>query len=318
MNCPTVTPARLAPLGGILRPGVATFALLLAASPLLAESGAGLTDWALIPAVAAAAGSAGTYWRSDVQILNPDTTRSIVVRVADLVSGEDNSIPYFRDYSIPPAAQIDLADVVDRELGRGGTGALVLSTADGSGFIATSRTYNTGSFGTYGQTESGQSFVCREGELALIPAVRNAGGFRSNVGIVNASDSSATFYVDAFDTWGAFGGSTTLFLPPWSQLQVAVASFSASFSLGYLEVSSAPTASPLYWVAYASVIDNASGDAVFIESRLADWVASCSTSSGANRDASPGQPPGADFLHSSPSSGIRRVLPTDRTPPPTP
>lgn len=277
--------------------------LLLACSPLMAGAGAGLGDWYVIPAVANAPGSAGTYWRSDVQILNPSVTNSITVRVVDLVADVDNSNPWFVDYSIPPSTELVLVDVVSSELGRAGSGALVLSTSDGAGFLATSRTYNTGPSGTYGQTENGQKFTCQQGEVALIPGLRNGSGFRSNTGIVNTSDYEAKFYVDAFDSTGALRGTAAVTLKPWSQTQFSVAEFASAFSWGYLEISSQTTAVPIFWVAYASVIDNATGDAVFIEERLADWVTSCAVAGGAVRSEGPALPSGAKFDLTAPTAG---------------
>jgi len=55
---------------------------------------------------------------------------------------------------------------------------------------------------------------------------------------------------------------------PWSHGQVPVWTICESISSGYIRWDSISAGADLQWAAYASVVDNSSGDAVFLEERV--------------------------------------------------
>jgi len=239
-------------------------AFTLVAPLALAGSGPTLWNFYLIPAAASVAGAQGTYWRTDLSIVNPHEHRSIAVTVALLQADRADYFPAERSYTIPAKGERRVTDVVGSAFSTSGNGALMLYTSDGAVFAASARTY-TGSSSTYGQTELGQDWVNVGGARAFTSGIRHDGAFRTNVGAVNASDRGISLLAEVFDSGGALRGSTVLDLQAWSQTQVSLSTFSSSVSSGYVRWTCQTSGTDLQWVAYASVVDNASGDAVFVE-----------------------------------------------------
>ena len=243
-------------------------AVLILAWPVPAHSASGyaLWNWYVIPAAAHVDGLQGTFWRTDISIVNPYSWRSVTVTVKLLKSDTDNTSGASRSYTLGPAQTLTLRDVVDQVFGFYGTGALVIWADQSVYFTATARTY-TGAAGTFGQTENAQQYVGGNGGLGLIAGLRNDNQFRSNLGAVNASNVALTLTVGVYGTSGAFLGSKTITLQPWSHTQFGVGTFAGAFTEGYARWTCQATTSRVQWLAYGSVVDNVSGDAVFVEDR---------------------------------------------------
>jgi len=242
-------------------------AALLVASTTVAGSGSSLSDWYIIPAAAHLQGKKGTYWQTDVSIVNPYSWQSITVRVIYLPEGQDNSSATGQDFTLAPSANLTLPDVVSQTFGAQGKGALLVYSMAGASFSVTARTF-TGSPETYGQTENGRSLMNPGGATSFITGVSDDGSFRTNVGAVNATGHSITLQITTHGANGSQYGSTQLTLMPWGMSQVALSSFSASFSNGYIKIRCVDTDSDIQWVAYATPVDNYSGDSVFLEDRV--------------------------------------------------
>jgi hypothetical protein len=237
--------------------------------PLIAGAGSGgsLADWFIIPVVAHAPGSAGTYWKSDLSIVNPYNWQEIRVYIQLLISDQPNTNPPEKSVIIAAGSSVYLEDVLDTLFDHEGTGALIVRTKDRRKFTVTARTY-TASGGTYGQTENGQKLTNGGQEIAFITGVKNGGGFRSNVGIVNISYFSANFKVYVYSSEGLLMGQETVVVDKWSHTQLSIHSIADRFDHGYLKIwCQAQASQDIKWVAYASVVDNSSGDAVFYEER---------------------------------------------------
>jgi hypothetical protein len=246
-------------------------ALLLGlASPALGAGGYGLWKWYLIPAAGSLPGANGTYWRLDLAVLNPYSWRSITVRIAFLQEKTDNTTAPYRDFTINPGGQLNLADVVGTQFGVTGKGALELWTQDGSYFTTNARSYTASPGGTYGQGISGQDYTVGDNGQAFTPGIRVDANFRTNIGAVSVSSVPISVLARVFDMNGAFQGSYTFNLLPFSNEQVAVSSFAPAFGPGSVQWSCLTTGDSIEWVAYATPIDNTSGDGIYLEERVDD------------------------------------------------
>ena len=245
------------------------FSLLLALCPLRALAGPGLYNYFVLPA-ASAAGQLGTYFRTDVYIVNPYTWKSVTVRMWFLKTGLDNSSASPRDILVPAGGTKVLPDIVLNTFGTSGGGALILDSSSTSGsafFLASARTYTGSASGTYGLLADGIDYFNGAGAESLISGVRNGSGFRTNTIVVSTSDIALSMQVTAYDSNGNSMGSRLLSLPPFGHQQLAVADFASFFDTGYLVWTCVTTSGSVGWVSYATPIDNASGDSSFVLDR---------------------------------------------------
>jgi hypothetical protein len=241
---------------------VATFVVLLGAGFSSAQT-------LYVPAAANAAGVNLTRWRTDLQVkAEGDEPASFTVEL--LKSSADNRDPEVRSYSVGAGQSLRLANLLASEFGFTGTAALRVSATAGR-ILATSRTFNDDPTGTFGQTVP--AVDVREGfgpgdRAALIQLSRSPDrsiGFRTNLGVVNLTDQSIGIDIDLFHADGGDIGSVNVTLRPFEHRQVNdvfLAGGAADVDDGYAMVR---TSSPGgRFLTYASVVDNASGDAVFV------------------------------------------------------
>jgi PKD repeat protein len=220
----------------------------------------------VIPAVGRAPGIGGTFWRSDVTFFNPSLT-TMTLSLRYLAAGQDNRNAVPQTVTLLPSRTIVIADVAQFLGISSGSGALRVSWTTASGPVVTSRTYTTSDGGgTFGQSiDPVTSFV----NDSYVPGLRSDASFRSNAGFVNGGDLPMTVTATLLSDTGAVIGTTQVGLAPRSQAQ---------YSLGALfPAASAPRAGTLTLVAhadgsptlfaYASIIDNTSGDPVFFGGR---------------------------------------------------
>lgn len=249
---------------------VLAFTSVVGAMQAEAATGYGLSNSYMLPSAAHLPGALGTFWRTDLFIENPYTYQSLSVKVWFLPELTNNSNAQPRVFNIPAGGQLVLEDVVATQFGATGKGALLVSTNNSEAFVhVAARTY-TGASGTYGQAINGQLWPNRAGERALIAGVRNTGGYRANLGTVNWSGVTVVVQAYVYDSAGSFRGSRSFTLLPWSSEQVSVSSFAGEFRDGYVKLSSTPSSGNGWWLAYASVVDNVTGDAVYLEDRPDD------------------------------------------------
>jgi len=233
--------------------------------------GAGFTSaqTLYIPAAANAAGVNLTRWRTDLQVkAEGDEPASFTVEL--LASSADNRDPDARSYSVGAGQSLRLANLLESEFGFTGTAALRVSATAGR-ILATSRTFNDDPAGTFGQTVPAVDH--REGfgpgdRAALIQLSRSPDrsiGFRTNLGVVSLTDQSIAIDIDLFHADGVDIGTVSLTLRPFEHRQVNdvfLAGGANDVDDGYAIVR---TSSPGgRFLTYASVVDNASGDAVFV------------------------------------------------------
>jgi len=219
----------------------------------------------LIPAAAHVQGAHGTVWRTDAVLHNP-TGREAVAELFLLEEGRDNRSAPGKVVTVPPRSSLALDDLVGGALARPGAVGAVLVAADRA-LLATSRTYNDAPSGTYGQFIPGLgSGALQAGgtPVRLLQLTRNA-GYRTNVGLVNLADTSRGFDLTFHGADGAVVGSRSVTVPAEGFLQLEDP-VGTDLPDGWATVT--PSSGSGSYFAYASVVDNRTGDPVFVTPAL--------------------------------------------------
>jgi formylglycine-generating enzyme required for sulfatase activity len=222
-----------------------------------------------IPAAAHTPGVGGTTWRTDLQ-LKTRGTQQATVRIDLLQRDQDNSSPASVTLTLDPGLSIRYEDALQDLFGFSGSAALRITATSGD-VMVTSRTYNDDAAGTYGQyiagSEEGEAFG--EGEHAaliqLSMSVDPDEGYRANVGFLNVTGQSIDVEVSLYLSTGVHLGILDYVLLPYEYDQVANvfdAVSTTNVEDGYALVRTTTTGGELF--TYASVIDNRSGDAIYI------------------------------------------------------
>ena len=243
-----------------------------------------------VPATAHAVGANGASWRTDLEVHNPGTaTASFTIQL--LRRDADNASPASRAYTLGAQRARRFEDVLVTELGTEGAAALRVVVSSGS-LLVTSRTYNLigenpwglpkgASFGQYvpGWGESAAIGHGQEGRLIHLTqqASSSLDGFRTNLGLVNATASPIAVRVDLYRADGTWlgkkdGAETSLPAYGFRQLNEVFAPF-GTVPDGWALVKTTTSGGRL--LAFATVIDNhSSGDPVFVPAaRVASAVA---------------------------------------------
>jgi len=211
----------------------------------------------LVAASARTPGVNGTSWKTDLALLG---TEGGTVRGRIVLHGAGGAVLGQLPYTVDRGELLALDDVVGR-MGVNGTGALEIVPETGRAPVIMSRTYTGGDEGTYGQSIPVQGLV--HGGTVVITGLRGAPGFRTNFGLASASDTAVsvtpTLHAGSRTVRGA-----VLALRPHEQSQW---SLDALFGSGAIDGVDAATlelevTGPV--AAYASVVDDVSGDPVFL------------------------------------------------------
>ncbi|HVT04742.1 MAG TPA: PKD domain-containing protein [Thermoanaerobaculia bacterium] len=218
-----------------------------------------------IPAVGRVAGANGTYWRSDVTLYNPNSA-PLTLTLGFLASGRSNTQPQLRTLVVAAGRTVTLTDLLSWIGAGDGTGALQITwTGAANGPITTSRTYTTrvSDNGTFGQSiDATQKFVSN----AFVTGLRSDSTYRTNVGFVNSGYATIGVTVTLVNVWGQTLGTGFVSVPARSQSQSSLASIFPGVNvsgIGSLTVQAQTDSGPTMFV-YGSVVDNISGDPIFI------------------------------------------------------
>ncbi len=230
-----------------------------------------------IPAAAHVRGAAGTNWRTDLAIANPDRP-PIFTTIELLRRGQANLQPETETVVIQTGRTLRFDDVLESLFATDGAAALRLS---GGGIPASSRTYNLLEAGnpqglpagaTFGQFLAPvpwtQGVVI--GEQALLPHLAHDPGLqtgsRTNLVLVNNATRSSDFSIELFRADGGSLGSFTTTLEGWEYQQidrVFERVTQEAVESGYAIVT---TSSPWgFFHAQASVVDNRTGDPITVD-----------------------------------------------------
>ncbi len=213
--------------------------------------------------VAAAAHVTGEFdsqWRTDLYLLN----RSSVTATAEVRYRGDDGTAETSMAVLEPGAQLLLADVVSQLDADGGGSLQVFSDQP---VLVSSRTYNAGDDGTFGQFLDGISphATARAGQKVWLPQLQQNEWFRTNLGLVNSGDVEASVRIELFDGSGNRLATRNRTLAPYQRVQLQQP-FSAIAGRDDLDAAHASLTVDAGEgvIAYASVIDNATNDPTMV------------------------------------------------------
>ncbi|HPC82152.1 MAG TPA: PKD domain-containing protein [Thermoanaerobaculaceae bacterium] len=251
------------------------------------------TPWSrvyMISNAAHTAGAQGTSWVSDVVLHNPgDSAASATIYY--LEKDLDNTGTLGWSVSVPAGRSLKLADIVAQTFARSSSSGALLVGATRE-LVVTSRTFNDAASGTYGQYIEGYPAASAIGggeEGRLIQLTRNA-NYRTNIGFANGRGSNLDIRLDLYRANGTLLGTRNVPLRPFSytQLNDVLSAWGNDLDDAFAVVSSPTTEASLF--AYASVIDNRTGDPVSVipVGRGLQTLARRDTLAGGGRDADRG------------------------------
>jgi len=219
---------------------------------------------AVVPAAAANAGAYGTYWGSDVALVNLSDGEGIVrVRAGSVAQPGGESV--VASWSLPPGQVVTLDDILSNFPDFAAPGALFLSFegVDPSLVAGASRTFTNAPEGAPGTLGQGLPLL-KAAELyapgvPLYAPLAGRDGFRTNLGLVNAGPTEASFLVRLHGEGGATLGETTVTLPSLSWRQQEAFSMVGVEPTPLVYASVIGQSGSLLWM-YASQVDNATAD----------------------------------------------------------
>lgn len=226
-----------------------------------------------IPTAAHLPGFAGTRWRTDLEVHNPGTT-SATYLIELLARDQENSDPPRATFTLAEGRSATYADVLQAVFSFSGAAALRITPTAGDVLLA-SRTYNQAPSGTFGQFVPAhtvqQAIVSgTSGRLIQLfhdPSLKS--GFRTNLGFVSASLVPIDIEIRFATAIGRHLGTYTFQLKPYEFKQLDKAFELVSNEVvngGYATVRTTTTGGVFF--AYASVVDNRTGDPVFVPAAL--------------------------------------------------
>lgn len=234
---------------------------------IVVTGGGGAEAWtAIVPAASHAPGAAGSLWRTDLAVVNPGPSAATLTLT--FVSADGAAVA--RTATLPAGGTREWADVLVSLFGvapaTSASGAIRVG-ADAT-LCVSSRTFNQDAAGTFGgflpAVTAAESLS--PGRTGVLPhLVRNA-LFRTNVGVANLGTAALTARVRLFGAGGAAAGTAIDVTVPPGGLNQVVDPFGVA-GAGDQDVAFATvevtTAGGLAW-AYASVIDNRTGDPTIV------------------------------------------------------
>lgn len=218
------------------------------------------TQWT-VAAASHAPGAAGTTWRTDLRLANPGSTAAGAT-IYLLPSDTDNTTHTRKvDVTVPAAGQISLVDVLDTSFGYLGNGALLVDSTD-SRLVVTSRTYNQSGSSTFGQFIPGveSSQALQANEVGHLIYLSKSADYRTNVGYAGTTGTGGRVNVSVFDANNVLIGGKGFDVAPFGQSQIN--DVFTAVGAPPVQTARAEIRSSVPIVAYASVIDNRTGDPI--------------------------------------------------------
>jgi hypothetical protein len=220
-------------------------------------------------AAASVRGTNDTNWRTDLEVHNAGDTAA-AFQLCLLRRGNSNLDPTCKSYSLPAGQTRRFLDVVANEFGASGAFALRLG-GQAAKLLAGSRTYNAVTSGSYGQfvpvLPLSQSLAAGEEGLLLQlshdPSL--VSGFRTNLGLLNATAGEVTVTVRFYNSNGGLLGQLDQPLKPYEYTQldkVLERVTEGPVEAFWASITCSPQGARIF--AYASVVDNRTGDAILV------------------------------------------------------
>lgn len=224
-----------------------------------------------IAAAGNAAGADGTHFITDVRLFNRANSQSEVTAIFTPTGADGRASFDAVKIVLAPQQIVALNDVVGDAMQATGTGQLELIGADQ--VLAMSRIYTRGTdtpvcaaadksvCGTFGQfvPSADPSEAIGSGDAAIsVPGLENSDAFRSNIGFAEVSGSPAEVHVRYIDESGAVIANEIYGIAPFGHAQTAMTAKGEAVRAEVTVIGSGRV------LAYGSMIDNQSGDAIFI------------------------------------------------------
>jgi streptogramin lyase len=223
-----------------------------------------------VPAVASIHGLNGTFFRSDLWLINRSTTTPAVITLTYHCYGMGGCANVVKSVELEPRRPVLLADVVGTLLGTPeSAGALEVSYAPAAGPVtATARVY-TISNGSLGTAVPALPPTEARAEGLFLGVSGSGGdpstGFRSNAGAYNPHSVPTTVTFTLYAADGALLGATSRALAPFEAAQLSPNIFDL-VGAGSVTTRNATLVMnagvPVF--AFVTVIDNQSGDSYFL------------------------------------------------------
>lgn len=223
------------------------------------------------PVVANLPGLNNTDWRTDVSVVNlaENDTTIVLLLQPEIRNGAPVFEPVITDpVSIAAGEQLTMRNIVETVFGFSDTkGALSIFSNDGAPLAMSARIYTYGdNGGSYGQNVEGL-LVAND---AWTPGISHDDFYRTNIGIYLPFDpppgQPVRFAIRVFDNGGTEVGSGTLTFNDAGVQQHSLSAFGVDGLLdGFVEFDCLDPTVGFY--AYASRVDQVSGDAVFRQAR---------------------------------------------------
>jgi PKD repeat protein len=216
-----------------------------------------------VPAGAHAAGTNGTSWVTDMTLSNEGGSTATVSLLL-LERDKENSNPAGIPVTVNAGAQLEILDVFLSRFGRDNVAA-ALRVCSNQPLLVMSRTYNQTAAGTFGQGIPGYPVAqaIASGERAKLTFLYEGAKFRTNIGFVNTTSGTVTVNVDFFNSSGAPLGTKPYTLRAYEYVQktrIFTEVTGSEVVAGSAVIR--PSGGGIF--AYASLVDNATGDPTYM------------------------------------------------------
>jgi len=174
----------------------------------------------LVTAAAKLSGQAGTNWMTDLAVVNLGRS-STTVEAEAWRRDQTNLNPTTRSFDLDPMSSRTFEDVLGGLFGLPNSSAASLLLAADQPLAVSSRTYNSTSNGTYGQAipAAAMANTFAPGEVAVVTGITEGPAARSNLGLVNTSESPIRVHAEFFEAGGGSLGSIDYDVPARGSIQ---------------------------------------------------------------------------------------------------
>lgn len=223
----------------------------------------------LIPGSANLPGLNETRWRTELEI-KAVGSKPAIFSIALLQRDRENVAPRMATLSLEAAAVVRFENALDELFSFNGAAALLMTPLSGK-ILTTSRTFTgdatEGTFGQYVPAIPVSDAIAfgETAELIQLSGSNGDTGFRTNIGLVNTSSSSINVSLEVFDADGSSLGVISQNLEGLEYRQidrVLTGIINSEVADAWIRLSTSTPGGT--FLAYASVVDNASGDSILI------------------------------------------------------
>ncbi|HEX7190799.1 MAG TPA: CHRD domain-containing protein [Thermoanaerobaculia bacterium] len=238
----------------------------------------GATNELFVPVVGSVPGLNNTMWRTDLNLYNNNLSSPSTMYLQYFPEGSTSATAQVAAFTgLKAGASSMTPDIVATLFNNSVTGIGALRILSSGSVFANARVYNDQSAngkGTFGQNVPGLTRAQAVSQGILVGLINTISAHavgstnaHTNVGLFNPSDNPTSVALQLRNNDGAVAATNIITLGPWQHMQLPLAGGNgAVFASVSGDVPASAVAflagSPIY--AYASVVDNVSGDGSFI------------------------------------------------------